>query len=84
MRSIHGSRLTLTMQPDVFRSAAARADVQHVGATVASLPLADIQRFVVRDCRYRQALAAAPNSSVNIASIGMTTNLRDLLATKGT
>jgi hypothetical protein len=29
---------------------------------------------------YRQVLAAAPNSSVNIASIGMTTNLRDLLA----
>jgi hypothetical protein len=32
---------------------------------------------------YRSALAAAPNGSVNIASIGMTTNLADLLASSG-
>ena len=30
---------------------------------------------------YRRVLAAAPDASVNIASIGMTTNLADLLAT---
>jgi len=32
---------------------------------------------------YRKALAAAPDGSVNIASIGVTTNLADLLDTKG-
>ena len=32
---------------------------------------------------YRSALAAAPDGSVNIASIGMTTNLADLLASSG-
>jgi len=32
---------------------------------------------------YRKALAGAPNASVNVASIGMPTNLRDLLQTKG-
>lgn len=31
---------------------------------------------------YRKALAAAPDGSVNVASIGMPTNLRDLLSTK--
>jgi hypothetical protein len=31
---------------------------------------------------YRKALAAADDNSVNIASIGMTTNLRDLLQSK--
>jgi hypothetical protein len=32
---------------------------------------------------YRAALAAAPDGSVNVASIGMTTNLADLLASSG-
>jgi hypothetical protein len=32
---------------------------------------------------YRKALANAPNTSVNIASIGMPTNLADLLLTNG-
>lgn len=45
-------------------------------------PIKNYDQVMLGTDAYRKALAGAPNASVNIASIGMTTNLRDLLKTK--
>lgn len=45
-------------------------------------PIKSSKQALLGTDAYRKVLAAAPNASVNVASIGMPTNLRDLLATK--
>lgn len=45
-------------------------------------PITSSKQTMLGTQAYRKVLAAAPDGSVNIASIGMPTNLRDLLATK--
>ena len=44
-------------------------------------PIKDSSMVMTGTDAYRKALAAAPDGSVNVASIGMPTNLRDLLNT---
>jgi hypothetical protein len=44
-------------------------------------PVKNYDQVMLGTDAYRKALAGSPNSSVNIASIGMPTNLRDLLNT---
>ena len=46
-------------------------------------PVRSAKQALLGTDAYRKALAAAPDGSVNIASIGMPTNLRDLLKTSG-
>ena len=45
-------------------------------------PVTSSQQVMLGTDAYRKVLATAPNASVNIASIGMPTNLADLLGTK--
>jgi hypothetical protein len=57
---------------------------QYLGAIIKDMrgPVQDYDGVPHGTEAYRTVLANAPNNSVNVASIGMPTNLRDLLATK--
>jgi len=57
---------------------------QYLSRVIAKMPgpVTSYNQAMLGTDAYRKALATAPNASVNIASIGMPTNLADLLATK--